>query len=77
MSADNITMFIVRFNECYGVLGVLDLLHGTDQRFRSSRSFTRHVMMLSLTPARILFPDPDPSVVKPAKIKVNEAKKHE
>lgn len=47
----------LKFNQCYGVLGVLDLLHGTDDRFRASKSFARHVMMLSLTPARILFPD--------------------
>ena len=46
-----------RFNQCYGVLGVLDLLHGTDDRFRNSRSFSRHVMLLSFTSARALFPD--------------------
>ncbi|XP_018026937.1 fatty acid hydroxylase domain-containing protein 2 [Hyalella azteca] len=54
----------LKFNECYGVLGVLDLLHGTDQRFRSSKNFCRHVLMLSTTPARVLFPD-TPSNVKP------------
>ena len=24
----------LKFNQCYGVLGVLDYLHGTDQQFR-------------------------------------------
>ncbi|KAF2352951.1 Fatty acid hydroxylase [Trinorchestia longiramus] len=52
----------LKFNECYGVLGVMDLLHGTDHRFRSSNYFSRHIMMLSLTPARVLYPDDDTDI---------------
>jgi len=47
----------LKFNQCYGVLGVLDLLHGTDDRFRDSKCFSRHIMMLTFTPARMMFPD--------------------
>ncbi|XP_069679070.1 fatty acid hydroxylase domain-containing protein 2 isoform X1 [Periplaneta americana] len=47
----------LKFNQCFGVLGVLDRIHGTDTLFRSSRAYTRHVMMLSLIPAREAFPD--------------------
>lgn len=46
-----------RFNQCYGVLGVLDRIHGTDTQFRNSRNYARHVMMLSLIPPREVFPD--------------------
>ena len=47
----------LKFNQCYGVLGVLDRIHGTDTQFRSSRNYVRHVMMLSLIPPREAFPD--------------------
>uniref|UniRef100_A0A1B6C9F4 Fatty acid hydroxylase domain-containing protein n=2 Tax=Clastoptera arizonana TaxID=38151 RepID=A0A1B6C9F4_9HEMI len=47
----------LKFNQCYGVLGVLDRLHGTDTIFRKSRSFDRHVTMLNLVPAREAYPD--------------------
>ncbi|XP_046748628.1 fatty acid hydroxylase domain-containing protein 2 isoform X1 [Diprion similis] len=47
----------LKFNQCFGVLGVLDRLHGTDTQFRDSRAYARHVMMLSLTPPREAFPD--------------------
>ena len=40
------------FNECFGVLGWLDYLHGTDQRFRKSVSFRRHHWLRSFTPAQ-------------------------
>ncbi|KAJ9599670.1 hypothetical protein L9F63_026482, partial [Diploptera punctata] len=43
--------------KCFGVLGVLDRLHGTDTLFRNTRAYARHVMMLSLIPAREAFPD--------------------
>ncbi|XP_071857580.1 fatty acid hydroxylase domain-containing protein 2 isoform X3 [Bombus fervidus] len=46
-----------RFNQCFGVLGVLDRIHGTDTQFRNSRAYQRHVMMLSLVPPREAFPD--------------------
>ncbi|XP_015600620.1 fatty acid hydroxylase domain-containing protein 2 isoform X2 [Cephus cinctus] len=47
----------LKFNQCFGVLGVLDRLHGTDTQFRNSRAYVRHVMMLSLVPPREAFPD--------------------
>ncbi|XP_071516828.1 fatty acid hydroxylase domain-containing protein 2-like [Panulirus ornatus] len=47
----------LKFNQCYGVLGVLDLLHGTDDKFRASKCFSRHLMMLSLVPPREAFPE--------------------
>ncbi|MCL4117038.1 UNVERIFIED_CONTAM: hypothetical protein GTU68_062064 [Idotea baltica] len=47
----------LKFNQCYGVLGVLDLLHGTDDKFRASKAFSRHIMMLSFIPPRELFSD--------------------
>lgn len=50
---------IYRFNNCFGVLGVLDRFHGTDSNFRATRQYARHIMMLSLAPAREVFPDPN------------------
>ncbi|XP_055371188.1 fatty acid hydroxylase domain-containing protein 2 [Condylostylus longicornis] len=47
----------LKFNNCFGVLGVLDRLHGTDSMFRRTRAFERHLMMLSLVPPREAFPD--------------------
>jgi methylsterol monooxygenase len=46
-----------RFNQCFGVLGVLDRIHGTDTSFRSTTAYARHVMMLNFTPPREAFPD--------------------
>jgi len=46
-----------RFNQCYGVIGVLDSIHGTDVMFRKSKSYTRHMLMLTLKPPREAFPD--------------------
>ncbi|XP_037030512.1 fatty acid hydroxylase domain-containing protein 2 isoform X2 [Bradysia coprophila] len=48
----------LKFNNCFGVLGVLDRLHGTDSMFRNTLAFPRHIMMLSLIPPREAFPDP-------------------
>ncbi|KZC03814.1 Uncharacterized protein C5orf4 like protein [Dufourea novaeangliae] len=47
----------LKFNQCFGVLGVLDRIHGTDTQFRNSRAYQRHIMMLSLIPPREAFPD--------------------
>jgi len=47
----------LKFNQCYGVTGVLDRLHGTDVMFRKSKSYTRHTLMLTLKPPREAFPD--------------------
>jgi len=47
----------LKFNNCFGVLGVLDRLHGTDSLFRATKSYARHIMMLSFVPPREAFPD--------------------
>ncbi|XP_025087115.1 fatty acid hydroxylase domain-containing protein 2-like [Pomacea canaliculata] len=47
----------LKFNNCYGVLGLLDRLHGTDQLFRASASYHRHKVLFSLYPASKLVPD--------------------
>ncbi|KAJ8984550.1 hypothetical protein NQ317_006836 [Molorchus minor] len=48
----------LKFNNCFGVLGVLDRLHGTDTNFRQTRAYVRHIMMLSFIPPREAFPEP-------------------
>ena len=46
-----------RFNQCYGTIGLLDRIHGTDVTFRNSRAYARHKLMLKLKPPREAFPD--------------------
>ena len=41
----------------YGVLGILDRVHGTDNLFRETKSYERHFLSTSLTPVRLLIPD--------------------
>ncbi|XP_008070910.1 fatty acid hydroxylase domain-containing protein 2 [Carlito syrichta] len=48
----------LKFNQCYGVLGVLDQLHGTDTAFRQTKAYERHVLLLGLTPLSESIPDP-------------------
>ena len=50
-------LVLFRFNQNYGVLGVLDRLHGTDEQFRQSKNYERHVVLLGLNPAKQLFPN--------------------
>ncbi|XP_023015951.1 fatty acid hydroxylase domain-containing protein 2 isoform X2 [Leptinotarsa decemlineata] len=47
----------LKFNNCFGVLGVLDRIHGTDTNFRQTRAYVRHIMMLSFIPPREAFPE--------------------
>ncbi|XP_076316041.1 fatty acid hydroxylase domain-containing protein 2-like isoform X2 [Tachypleus tridentatus] len=47
----------LKFNQNYGVLGVLDRFHGTDTLFRNSVIYDRHIMLLSLVPLKQLYPD--------------------
>jgi methylsterol monooxygenase len=49
----------LKFNQCYGVLGILDYLHGTDIMFRSSQAYQRHIILVGSTPLRETFPDPE------------------
>jgi len=46
-----------RFNQSYGVIGVLNRIHETDVTFRNSKSYARHKLMLTLKPPREAFPD--------------------
>lgn len=46
----------LKFNNCFGVLGVLDRLHGTDLQFRASKQYQRHVMLLNSVPMNQQFP---------------------
>ena len=46
-----------RFVNNFGMLGVLDRLHGTDSLFRASRAYQRHVMLLGFVPLSVQFPD--------------------
>ncbi|NXF90821.1 FXDC2 protein, partial [Eubucco bourcierii] len=47
----------LKFNQCYGVLGVLDYLHGTDRVFRQTSAYKRHKVLLSFTPLSESIPD--------------------
>ncbi|NXV75232.1 FXDC2 protein, partial [Atlantisia rogersi] len=47
----------LKFNQCYGVLGVLDYLHGTDRVFRKSKAYERHRVLLSFTPLSESIPE--------------------
>lgn len=37
-----------KFNEMFGVLGILDYLHGTDKKFRKSHNYILHKIFLTL-----------------------------
>jgi len=39
----------LKFNECFGVIGFMDYLHGTDTTFRKSLQFKRHATHFSST----------------------------
>jgi len=47
----------LKFNQNFGVLGVLDRLHGTDALFRRTRAYSRHLMFFALTPLSVQIPD--------------------
>ncbi|CAL1289043.1 unnamed protein product [Larinioides sclopetarius] len=47
----------LKFNENYGVLGILDRLHGTNNAFRTSKLYQRHFLSLSLVPLKKLYPE--------------------
>ena len=46
-----------RFNQIYGVIGILDRLHGTDELFRQSKEHKRHFLLLGLLSAKEIVPD--------------------
>ena len=41
----------------YGVLGIMDHLHGTDKAFHQSKDYERHFVLTGLTSAKELIPD--------------------
>ncbi|CAB0013875.1 unnamed protein product [Nesidiocoris tenuis] len=47
----------LKFNQCYGVLGILDWLHGTDLLFRASKAYDRNQTFFTLKPPREIYPD--------------------
>ncbi|KAF1378301.1 hypothetical protein PFLUV_G00189120 [Perca fluviatilis] len=47
----------LRFNQCFGVFGMLDRLHGTDAKFRQTKQYERHILLTSLTPLNESNPD--------------------
>lgn len=47
----------LKFNQCFGVLGVLDRLHSTDTKFRQTKQYERHVLLTNLTPLTESIPD--------------------
>jgi methylsterol monooxygenase len=54
-----------KFNQCFGVIGVLDYLHGTNDSFRRSKGYERHTLLLGTDPAYVVYPDPGEKRVKP------------
>lgn len=46
-----------RFNQCFGVFGVLDRLHGTDAKFRLTKQYERHALLTGFTPLSESIPD--------------------
>ncbi|KAM9788662.1 fatty acid hydroxylase domain-containing protein 2 [Neosynchiropus ocellatus] len=48
----------LRFNQCFGVLGILDRLHATDTKFRETKQYERHTLLTSFTPLHTSIPDP-------------------
>ena len=49
--------YCIRFTENYGMMGILDRLHGTDKTFRASKMYQRHIMLWGLTPLTQQIPD--------------------
>lgn len=58
-SAEQHDFHHLKFNQCYGVLGILDRLHNTDDQFRAHKKYQRHITSYSLTPVNQLYPDDD------------------
>jgi len=48
----------LKFNNNFGVLGILDSFHGTDSHFKNSKQAQRNRTLTSFTPAHDLYPDP-------------------
>ncbi|GMS96234.1 hypothetical protein PENTCL1PPCAC_18409, partial [Pristionchus entomophagus] len=48
----------VAFTECFGVLGILDWLHGTNRTFLDGVKFKRHRTYYTSEPIKVTYPDP-------------------
>ena len=58
-------MKFFRFINNFGMLGVLDRLHGTDSMFVKSVAYDRHILLLGLEPVKKLFPDEKKKKIEP------------
>ncbi|KAF5308269.1 hypothetical protein FQR65_LT06262 [Abscondita terminalis] len=47
----------LKFNQNYGIIGLMDRIHGTDAQFIKSQEYKRHILSLSLVPPREMYPD--------------------
>jgi len=47
----------LKFTNNFGVMGVLDRLHGTDESFVKTKAYDRHIMLIGLASAKERFPD--------------------
>ncbi|XP_065078282.1 fatty acid hydroxylase domain-containing protein 2-like [Ochlerotatus camptorhynchus] len=47
----------MKFNQCYGLFGWCDTLHGTNEGFRKKKQYLRHKRIFSQKSARELIPD--------------------
>ncbi|KAF8373516.1 drd-1 [Pristionchus pacificus] len=47
----------VAFTECFGVLGILDYLHGTNKTFLDGVKFKRHRTYYTTEPIKVTYPD--------------------
>jgi sterol desaturase/sphingolipid hydroxylase (fatty acid hydroxylase superfamily) len=45
------------FTQNFGVLGILDLYHGTNSQFLKTAAYRRHFLSLSLVPVKKLYPE--------------------
>ncbi|XP_065886435.1 fatty acid hydroxylase domain-containing protein 2-like isoform X2 [Dysidea avara] len=52
----------LKFTNNFGVLGILDHLHGTDEAFKKTAAYKRHRIMFSFTPANQLYTDYEESL---------------
>nr|XP_039265963.1 fatty acid hydroxylase domain-containing protein 2-like [Styela clava] len=55
----------LKFNQCFGVFGILDHIHGTDSQFQESVQNKRHHMFFSLVPISKSIPFPPKSEERP------------
>ncbi|XP_055371000.1 fatty acid hydroxylase domain-containing protein 2-like [Condylostylus longicornis] len=47
----------LKFTNCFGVLGILDHLHGTNDMFKKTSAYKRNITYFGLTPPRSWCPD--------------------